>query len=85
MRVEETAEFTKVRELSAKILEFKETDYIPHMSLFYGDLDPAVKIQIIREIGDFKGSFTVNKMYLVKNNEIEMKWEKIKGFRLEER
>lgn len=85
LRVEETEKFGIARRLSLQIFGFDGENYHPHMSLFYGKLDEAVKIRTIGRISKFKGSFTVNSIYLVKNDEIRLRWEILREFRLKGR
>ena len=70
------------RNLACAELAWDEIDYLPHMSLIYGDFTPIQKEKMISTLGLFPDSFSVNKIYLIHNDEIQMKWRVIRGFPL---
>ena len=78
--VEKTPELMNAVKVARGVFGLPENkDYIPHLSLMYGDFTKEIKEVIIKDIGkDFSTSFRANKIHLVFNNEQDNIWAKIK-------
>ena len=72
----------KARNIALKELSENKTDYIPHLSLAYGNYDINKKMNMIIEISDLPDVLFVDKIYLAHNDEINLKWEIIEKFPL---
>ena len=58
-------------------------DYMPHLSIMYGNFPETVKAQIIKNIGrDQVAKFTVNSLHVFKTDGEVNVWRKIKEFPL---
>lgn len=58
-------------------------DYMPHLSVMYGNFPRAIKEQIIKDIGrDQATEFTVNSVHLFKTDGEVNGWYKVKEFPL---
>jgi len=75
-------ELKSVRSTAAKEFGWKDKNYIPHLSLMYGNYSDQIKINIIKKMGALPKILTVNKIYLVHNDEINFKWKVIEGFKI---
>jgi 2'-5' RNA ligase len=82
LKVKFSPHLRAARNLACAELAWDEIDYLPHMSLIYGDFTPIQKEKMISTLGLFPDSFSVNKIYLIHNDEIQMKWRVIRGFPL---
>ena len=59
-----------------------KNDYIPHLSLVYGDYDTKEKEHMISNIKIIPDRFLVDHIFLAHNDEINLKWEVIRGYQL---
>ena len=80
--VDYSPELKIVRNIASKQFIYKDKDYIPHLSLMYGNYSIESKKKIIFNIKYFPRIFKVNKIYLAHNNEIKYKWRVIRCFKL---
>ena len=60
----------------------KKNNYIPHMSLVYGDYKQEEKKRMIRSIISIPKGFFVKNIFLAFNDEINLKWKIVKKFEL---
>lgn len=61
----------------------RSADYMPHLSLMYGDIDTAVKKAIIQTIGrDLHCTFTVNDIHLYATSGAPEHWHKVQSVHL---
>ena len=65
-----------------KFLKPKKTKYFPHISLYYGKISSLKKKKIIKDLGSYKKKLLIKKLYLVQNDEKNLKWKIIKKFNL---
>ncbi len=64
IRVKKTPEVLNAYEITRKIVGSDETDYMPHLSIYYGSLPVEAKESIIKKIGKtFTDEFIVNAIY----------------------
>ena len=75
-------ELKSARNTAAKEFRWKDKNYIPHLSLMYGNYSNQIKINIIKKMGVLPKFLTVNKIYLAHNDEINFKWKVIEGFKI---
>ena len=75
-------ELKSARNTAAKEFRWKDKNYIPHLSLMYGDYDNQVKKDIIKTIGTLPRYLKVNKIHLAHNDEINFKWKVIESFKI---
>ena len=71
-----------VRKACCEEFRIIEHNYFPHLSLIYGDFSVAKKKKMMSRIGVFPKYFFVNKIFLVHNDEIQLRWKIIKEFPL---
>lgn len=61
----------------------QKTEYIPHLSLLYGNFPPATKEKIIKVIGEsFTDEFEVDTLYLYLTEGVVDDWQSVKMFLL---
>ena len=61
----------------------RSADYMPHLSLMYGDIDAGVKKAIIKTIGkDLRGAFPVNDIHLYATRGAPEHWHKVHSVQL---
>jgi len=84
--VEKTPELMNAYREAINVFGLSEDpDYMPHVSLIYGDFEPKIKENIVKEIGrDFNISFKAEKIHFVFNDERNKKWKRIASFPLED-
>ena len=70
------------RNIACKEFNYYENDYLPHMSLAYGNYDKSIKLQMAEEIDEIPDGFLADKIFLTYNNEIDLRWEIINCFDL---
>ena len=68
------------RNIACKEFNYYENDYLPHMSLAYGNYDKSIKLQMAEEIDEIPDGFLADKIFLTYNNEIDLRWEIINCF-----
>jgi len=83
LRGEKTPELTHVNTETRKIFGLPEDpDFMPHLSLLYGDLPVETKQKIIREIGNVDYTFDVGTIHLYSTDGELEDWYKVKEFSL---
>jgi len=61
----------------------RSADYMPHLSLMYGDIDTAVKKAVIQTIGrDLRCTFPVNDIHLYATSGAPERWHKVQSVHL---
>ena len=75
-------ELKSVRSTAEKEFGWKDKNFIPHLSLMYGNYSNKIKTNIIKKMGVLPKVVTVNKIYLAHNDEINFKWKVIEGFKI---
>jgi len=61
-----------------------DAEYLPHLSLMYGDLSAAAKEEITVRIGrDFRGEFEVKAIYLYRTEGEPKDWRQVERFPLQ--
>ena len=73
------------RSLAVKEFNYSDTDFLPHLSLAYGNFDKyiceEIKSLINEKLKKING-FYVNHIYLAHNDEINYKWNVIEDYKL---
>ena len=84
VRVEPSADVLAAYQEARKIFPSnQEPDYMPHLSLLYGDFSVEIKKQIITKIGDsFTDEFEANTLHLYLTEGNVSDWQKISTFPL---
>jgi 2'-5' RNA ligase len=75
-------EIESARILAEKVFDIQMVDYMPHMSLAYGDYSKDKKNEMIGTINSTPDGFFVDQIYLAYNDEINLKWKIIDNFSL---
>ena len=70
------------REIACKELNWNGDDFVPHLSLIYGDYNRKEKEQMISKIKIFPDLFLIDHIFLAHNDEINLNWKVIKGYPL---
>tara|TARA_Y200000002_G_C22476853_1_gene577071 strand:- start:185 stop:694 length:510 start_codon:yes stop_codon:yes gene_type:complete len=63
-------------------LKSPKKKYFPHVSLYYGNLPILKKKEIIKKLKKYKKKLLIEEMYLVQNDEKDLKWKIIKKFKI---
>lgn len=82
LMVKENIELELARDIGCKGLNWRDSDYIPHLSLNYGDYTKKEKEKMVSKIHNVPNGFIVKIIFLVYNNEINLEWKVIKAFDL---
>ena len=82
LKIKVNTELIKARDIACKELNWIKNDYIPHLSLVYGDYDTKEKEHMISNIKIIADRFLVDHIFLAHNDEINLKWEVIRGYQL---
>ena len=61
---------------------YNKREYIPHLSLLYGEISEELKQKIVNELGDVKAEFEVKDIKLVTGGDIPEEWTVIKEYKL---
>ncbi|MDI6602625.1 MAG: 2'-5' RNA ligase family protein [Patescibacteria group bacterium] len=82
IKVEETKDIINANLKAREIFNREwDSEYIPHLSLMYGDFLPEIKEKIIKEIGKkFDIIFAVNSIHLFTAEGRPEDWQRIKEF-----
>ena len=75
-------ELKSARNTAAKEFRWKDKNYIPHLSLMYGNYNNQIKTDIIKTMGTLPRYLKVNKIHLAHNDEINFKWKVIESFKI---
>lgn len=80
VRAERTGPLRALRDRAKEAFEMQDIpDYMPHLSLMYGNFPQAIKEQIIKDIGrDQATEFTVNSVQIFKTDGEVNAWHKVK-------
>ena len=85
IRVEKLNKLTEANNRALEEFNLPTAEYIPHLSLLYGDFSVEIKKEIIKKLGrKFDYEFEVKSIYLYNTTgeEKEENWYKIKEFSL---
>ncbi len=82
VKVDFNNDLKTVRGIASKHFEYKDNNYIPHLSLLYGNFGEKLKKKIVRNINSFPSSFVVNHIYLAQNDEKQLKWRVIQEYKV---
>ncbi len=84
IKAEATEPVLSANSSARKIFNRKQDpEYMPHLSLMYGNFSPEVKRRIVTEIGsDFNLKFDVMSIYLFSTGDNVEEWRKVKEFAL---
>ena len=81
--VSEDKNFKKSRNIALKELGIgRENDFIPHLSLVYGNFEEKKKKSMINLISKIPKMFKAEQIYLAYNDEINLKWSVVEKFNL---
>jgi len=75
-------ELLKARKISCELFNITDTNYLPHVSLVYGNYTINKKIKMIQLAKQIPNGFHAEKIFLAFNDEINLRWEIIKEFKL---
>lgn len=84
VRAEKTPELIEANKITREVFDLPpDPEYMPHLSLLYGDFSPETKEEIIKELGrefniEFKSKGVC--LYFTTGEEDENNWHKIKDF-----
>ena len=84
IRAEKTEEIMEVNNATRKHLNLKpNSDYMPHLSLMYGDISLETKERILADLGrEFNLNFEVKSIHLFSTDGKVKDWYKVKEFSL---
>ncbi len=84
IRAEKTKEIMEANNVARKHLNLRPNpDYMPHLSLMYGDINPETKEEILANLRmNFDISFEVKSIHLFSTDGEVKDWHKIKEFPL---
>lgn len=83
VKADRTKPLQTLHDQACEIFEMKEPNYMPHLSLLYGDFSPKVKEKIIEAIGrDQTTEFTVSSLNVFKTDGEVESWHKVGEFTL---
>ena len=68
--------------VACKELNWNDNDYMPHLSLTYGDYSKKEKEKMISTLDIFPDGFLVDYIFFAYNDEINLKWKVIQAFPL---
>ena len=82
LKVKFSPQLNAARDLASTEIDWNKNDYLPHMSLIYGNYTLSEKEKMISTLGWLPDHFSVNSIFLAHNDEIRLKWKVIRGFPL---
>ena len=84
LKVDINIELIKSRKIASKEFKLDENcnKYMPHLSLAYGNYKLKVKKKMISKLRDIPVGFSVNRIFLAHNDEINLIWRVINSFKL---
>ena len=82
MKVKLNDQLIRARDIASKELDLIKDNYMPHLSLIYGNYNSIQKENMISRVSSIPISFSVNKIFLAYNDEINLMWKVIRGFSL---
>ena len=82
IRAEKTKELIRANNIAREAFNFKpDPEYMPHLSLMYGDLSSKTKEEILADLGkEFDLSFEVRSIHLFSTTGEVKDWYRIKEF-----
>lgn len=80
IRAEKTRELIQASDVAREIFNRKsDPDYMPHLSLMYGDINPEIKEKILANLGkEFNLSFEIKSIHLFSTTGEVKDWYKVK-------
>ena len=78
LNVKKNENFIEQKKEIDRIFNLKKNNYMPHVSLFYGNLEKEKKIKLINLLPKFNVITNIDKIALVLNDEQNLKWKIIK-------
>ena len=84
LKVKFSSQLQEARDITGNELNWNDQDYTPHLSLTYGKYGVREKEKMISTLDSLPDCFFVNKIFLAQNDEIRLKWNVIRGFKLGE-
>ena len=82
LKVKLNDQLIRARDIASKELDLIKDNYMPHLSLIYGNYNSIQKENMISRVSSIPISFSVNKIFLAYNDEINLMWKVIRGFSL---
>jgi len=82
LKVKLNNQLIRARDIASNELELIKDNYMPHLSLIYGNYNSTQKKHMISKVSSIPISFSVNKIFLAYNDEINLMWKVIRGFSL---
>ena len=82
LKIKVNTKLKTARDIACKELNWNENDYMPHLSLVYGDYNRKEKEQMISTVKFIPDWFLVDHIFLAHNDEINLKWKVIQGYPL---
>jgi len=82
LKVKVSTGLRPARDIACKELNWNDKNYMPHLSLAYGNFNKKEKEKMITTIKIIPRGFFVDHIFLAHNDEINLKWKVIKGFPL---
>lgn len=84
MRVKETSPVMAANSAARQAFDQAPGNYMPHLSLVYGTLADAKKLEIIAQLPDLRLSFEAASVYLIRAESDDPKdWRELAGFPIE--
>ncbi len=84
MRVKETSPVMAANSAARQAFDQAPGNYMPHLSLVYGTLADAKKLEIIAQLPDLRLSFEAAAVYLIRADSDDPKdWRELAGFPIE--
>lgn len=78
IHVKETNQLTSLRRNACRLFDIENEEYMPHLSLLYGNLSQKQKEKILNNIGrEFYIRFPVEKIVLMQTDGTPDKWRKV--------
>ncbi len=63
-------------------INYNIREYLPHLSLLYGDFPEKIKKEIVKKLGDISAEFKVKEINLVTGGDVPEEWNVVKRFKL---
>lgn len=78
IHVKETNQLKSLRQNACRLFDIEDEEYMPHLSLLYGNLSQKQKENILNNIGrEFYIRFSVEKIVLMQTDGTPDKWRKV--------
>ena len=82
LEVKFSDELKFARNIACNKINYSDKNYLPHMSLAYGNYDLLTKLKMEEEVENTLDGFLAEKIFLSYNNEKDLHWEIIDYFDL---